>query len=174
MAPRLSDTRIAILRAMAARKSPLIRAGHRRWFVKGWSVTVLEADVLALAEADMIAPPPDAASSGRPTVYTLTTGGIAAAGAGDLVVIPPTLSEGGGEVVPVAPQRTPLHRAVADVAGRLIEAAAALAVTDGLDGAGDEHLDTLDRVSLEASRLTAVVATERAELARRRRTGAAA
>lgn len=182
MAPRLSDTRTNILRAMAARRSPLIKARHQRWFVKGWAVTVLEADVLALAEAEMIAPPPEAATVGRPRIYTLTTGGIAAAKAADLVAIPPTLAESVCEVVPATPQpepsappqRTPLHRAVADVAGRLVEAAAALAVTEGLDAAGDEHRDTLDRVSLEASRLTAVVATERAELARRRRTGAAA
>lgn len=60
------------------------------------------------------------------------------------------------------------------VAGHLMTSAARLTVTARLESAAALHDAALAEIELEAVRLRAVVATERAALARLRRKGAAA
>ncbi len=89
---KLSDIRLGILRAMASRRAPLIR-GHRHWFVRGWSVTVLAADVEALIAGGLVAPPDGAPLRGTPRLVVPTTEGFALAARAAARAIPPTHDE---------------------------------------------------------------------------------
>lgn len=64
---------------------------------------------------------------------------------------------------------TPADRAVFDITARLMRPAAVLAVADRLEGAASSYDAALDEIALEAARLRAVVASEKAAIARLRR-----
>jgi hypothetical protein len=61
---------------------------------------------------------------------------------------------------------SPLPTAISTAAYEITIAAAGLAVTDRLAAAEARHVALLDAIDLEAARLRALVATERARLAR--------
>lgn len=65
---RPRSARLAILRAMLSRRSPLIRTGEQ-WFVRGWGVTVAARDVEALLAAGFLASP---TPRGRIRILTLS------------------------------------------------------------------------------------------------------
>lgn len=66
---------------------------------------------------------------------------------------------------------TDLPSSVSAAAAAVFVAASELAITDRLAGAEARHAALLDEIDLEAARLRALVATERASLARLRRKG---
>lgn len=66
----------------------------------------------------------------------------------------------------------PIDEVVFEIAGRLAGAAARLTIADRLDGAAAALDHVLDDLAFEAARLRAVVAIERAGLARLRRPAA--
>jgi hypothetical protein len=90
--PRLSETRIGILRAMLSRRAPLI-LGNRTWFVRGWSTFVSPADVEALRNGGWIEPPADAPARGSHRLFVLTEAGRDFAARAAARAIPPSRAE---------------------------------------------------------------------------------
>lgn len=92
--PRLSETRIGILRAMLSRNAPLIRGrGPCRWFVRDWSVPVFAADVEGLLAGGWITPPADAPARGSHRVLVLSDTGRDLATREAARAFPPTHAE---------------------------------------------------------------------------------
>lgn len=90
--PRLSETRIGILRAMLSRRAPLI-PGNRTWFVRGWSTFVSPADVVALRNGGWIKPPADAPARGSHRLFVLSDTGRDLATREAARAFPPTRAE---------------------------------------------------------------------------------
>ena len=90
--PRLSETRIGILRAMLSRRAPLIR-GHRKWFVRNWAVPVASADVEGLLDGGWIVPPADAPARGSHRVLVLSEAGTEIARLEAARAFPPSRAE---------------------------------------------------------------------------------